>query len=268
MNTITKTLIASLLVALATQFAFAQNKPYRLPSVDLKQRVIWGSECIVDDNLGLQFGGQDQERGRAPPTSVRRDGMWVAVKPGRLRSNDFRRAAIGIEQISKWRRDYFEGMSEAEEAKQVQAIRQATANWPITSDPTSPSLWRRLNEERTPLPAAEELLPAHLAFLERWSSQLEQGYDIISSAPAGRALSPIVYDKQTKLFVLYGGDHLDYLTNDTWVFDPRKEAWSLRDPEAAPPPRANHKLNANGDGTVTLSGGYTYASNTDYMRQE
>ena len=36
-------------------------------------------------------------------------------------------------------------------------------------------------------------------------------------------------------------------------------------PKSAPPPRANHKLIANGDGTITLKGGYTYSDNTDYM---
>lgn len=79
------------------------------------------------------------------------------------------------------------------------------------------------------------------------------------------ALSPIVYDPKSKRYFLFGGDHLDYLMNDVWLFDPAKKQWTPRLPKESPPPRANHILKANGDGTITLSGGYTYANNTDYM---
>jgi hypothetical protein len=84
--------------------------------------------------------------------------------------------------------------------------------------------------------------------------------------PAPRALSPIAFDAKTKLFVIFGGDHLDYLMNDTWVFDPEKRKWTKRLAESlAPPPRANHTLKADGDGKIVLSGGYTYTSSTDYV---
>src|SRR4029450_12796935 len=88
--------------------------------------------------------------------------------------------------------------------------------------------------------------------------------ETFDAEPAPRALSPIAYDSTTKLFVVFGGDHIDYLTNDTWVFDPGKRQWSLRHPKEAPAPRANHQLKA-ADGKVTLTGGYTYTSNTDYV---
>lgn len=75
----------------------------------------------------------------------------------------------------------------------------------------------------------------------------------------------IVYDPKSKLYVLFGGDHLDYLTNDTWVFDPAKRQWFQRHPKGAPPPRANHRMELQADGRIKLTGGYTYASNTDYL---
>lgn len=87
----------------------------------------------------------------------------------------------------------------------------------------------------------------------------------LDAEPLPRALSPIAYDPKTKLFVLFGGDHLDYLMNDTWVFDPAEKKWTHRTPRTSPPPRANHALKAPGDGTVVLSGGYAYTSNTDYV---
>ena len=34
----------------------------------------------------------------------------------------------------------------------------------------------------------------------------------------------------------FGGDHLDYLMNDTWVFDLAKKKWEQRHPKTAPPP--------------------------------
>ncbi|NQT40468.1 MAG: hypothetical protein HQ581_23440, partial [Planctomycetes bacterium] len=84
------------------------------------------------------------------------------------------------------------------------------------------------------------------------------------NAAAGLPGNALVYDTKTKLYVLFGGDHFDYLTNDLWVFSPAQRRWMQRHTEGAPPPRANHRLEALGDGTLRMSGGYTYASNTDY----
>ncbi|MBM4041935.1 MAG: hypothetical protein FJ290_25855, partial [Planctomycetes bacterium] len=99
-----------------------------------------------------------------------------------------------------------------------------------------------------------------------WAAQvdLERAADALDAEPSPRALSPIAYDARTGLFVLFGGDHLDHLTNDTWVFDMAKRKWMQRQPASAPAPRANHQLKAAGDGKVTLTGGYTYSSSTDY----
>ena len=45
------------MVSMTRQPAF--GRPYRLESVDLKQRVIWGATCRLPDGRGLAFGGQD-----------------------------------------------------------------------------------------------------------------------------------------------------------------------------------------------------------------
>lgn len=111
--------------------------------------------------------------------------------------------------------------------------------------------------------------------------QLEFAAEALDAEPPARAMqcgvphkesrsqSPpantLVYDAKTKLYLLFGGDHLDYLTNDTWVFDAAKQQWRQQHPAGAPPPRANHKLAAAGDGTVRMTGGYVYTSNTDYV---
>jgi hypothetical protein len=121
----------------------------------------------------------------------------------------------------------------------------------------------KLREARTSLP--KELATGAIKQLHEVQLALEQAADLMGAEPPARALSPIAYDEKTKLFVIFGGDHLDYLMNDTWVFDIAKKEWKQRHPKTAPPPRANHTLKATGAGKVVLSGGYTYTSTTDYM---
>ena len=101
-------------------------------------------------------------------------------------------------------------------------------------------------------------MSANAIDLDRWA-------ELTDGEPTLRLVSPLAYDSKTKLFVLFGGDHGDYLMNDTWTFDPAKKRWSHRNPKTAPAPRGNHTLKANGDGTVTLAGGHDYTSNTGYL---
>ena len=101
--------------------------------------------------------------------------------------------------------------------------------------------------------------------------QIEVAAEALDAEPPPRVCSPIVYDPTTRLYVLFGGDHFDYLTNDTWVFDPAKRRWFQRHPSAAPAPRGNHQLRMAGAedgpahrGKIIMSGGYTYTSSTKY----
>ena len=196
--------------------ALLQEKSTRLPPVDLKQPVIWGSVC--EDGPGLAFGGQDQTAADgAARTRIKVDGQWKAVEwPGKR--PDGTRVLQARKTLSRARFDFFEGTGEASE---VVKLRQG-------------------------LEAAERELEAE---------DLE---------PAPRALTAIAWDPTAKLYVLFGGDHFDYLTNDTWSFDPAVPKWTLRRPASAPPPRANHTLTAV-DGKIVLKGGYTYTSSTDYV---
>jgi hypothetical protein len=72
-------LLPLLLLAIAST-ALAQ-KPYRLSSVDLKQRVIWGSEATSPEGFTLAFGGMDQENlvDGNPHTRVKREGKWETL---------------------------------------------------------------------------------------------------------------------------------------------------------------------------------------------
>ena len=84
--------------------------------------------------------------------------------------------------------------------------------------------------------------------------------------PPARANSRLVYDPVNKLTVLFGGDQLDQLVAETWVFDSAKSTWTQRKPKVSPSPRGGHALlwlpKAK---KLLLLGGYTYTSTTDYV---
>ncbi len=213
--------------------ALLQEKPTRLPSTDLKQPVIWGTVC--EDGPGLAFGGQDQTAPDGNPhTRIKVDGQWKAIheqleasNPNRARREKVLAALVaGRKTHAGVRHAFFEGgdVPRMKEESPIQGV-----------------VGRRIDLE-----------------------VLEKQAEALDAEPAPRALTAIAWDAKTKLYVLFGGDHLDYLTNDTWVFDPAGPTWTLRKPAAAPPPRANHTLTAV-DGKVVLKGGYTYTSSTDYV---
>ena len=56
-----RSVVGVLLILILSGPVLAQGKPYRLPGVDLKQPIIWGSTCQGPDGVTLGFGGQDQE---------------------------------------------------------------------------------------------------------------------------------------------------------------------------------------------------------------
>jgi hypothetical protein len=250
--------------------AQAQEKKYRLPSTDLKQRVLWGSTLEVPDGPSLAFGGQDQKSDDGNPhTRIKVNGEWKAIHE-ELRANnplqkfhDRCRALRDLQKnlLSKARTRFFEGdTADGEGENEI-----ANGIVAILNDLPEGTPKKDLETARAAAAAASKGKgPALLREMASLQQVLEGAAESFDAEPAARALSPIVYDPATKLFVIFGGDHLDYLTNDTWVFDPEKRKWSMRRPKEAPAPRANHQLKASA-GKVTLAGGYTYTSNTDYV---
>ena len=88
----------------------------------------------------------------------------------------------------------------------------------------------------------------------------------VASEPPQRANSRLVYAPVNKLTLLFGGDQLDQLVSDTWVYDSAKKSWTELKPKLSPSPRAGHALlwlpKAK---KVLLIGGYTYTSTTEYV---
>ena len=82
--------------------------------------------------------------------------------------------------------------------------------------------------------------------------------------PSSRRNSPLVFDPKNKVFVLFGGDHEDYVMNDTWALD-LKKGWKRMGPKLAPSPRAGHQLvYLPKCGRIALYEGYVQSSNSDY----
>jgi hypothetical protein len=289
--------LIALLAAGSTFAAPARKRPYRLPDTDLKQRVIWGAVCERPDGTGLAFGGQDQQAddGR-PHTRIKVNGRWTCIRDELRAANPLETFHDRLWEIrneyrhilARVRALHFKGLPAAEVRQRVEG--DLDRRWTETiralarldtdlaevrglgEYPTHQAAWARglLDLAKMFYEDAEGLLEAcmkapNLAALQRALVDLEGAAEMLDAEPPPRALSPIVYEPKRGVYVLFGGDHLDYLMNDTWVFDPKQRRWLERHPSAgAPPPRANHTLEAPGDGTVVVSGGYAYASNTDY----
>lgn len=83
--------------------------------------------------------------------------------------------------------------------------------------------------------------------------------------PISRRSAPLAFDEKNRVFVLFGGDHEDYLMNDTWILELDKKSWRRASPQKAPSPRAGHALCGLGKtGRVVLYEGYRQSSDDDY----
>lgn len=84
--------------------------------------------------------------------------------------------------------------------------------------------------------------------------------------PGPRALSPMAFDPATRKIVLFGGDRLDMLYADTWLYDCATRTWAEAKPPVGPSPRFGHALLALPKaGKVLLVGGKGYTSSTSYV---
>jgi len=84
--------------------------------------------------------------------------------------------------------------------------------------------------------------------------------------PPSRALSPLVFDPVSKKILLFGGDGLDQLRADTWLYDPAVRTWEERAPAIGPSPRFGHALvYLPQSRKLLLVGGNGYTSSVSYQ---
>jgi hypothetical protein len=83
--------------------------------------------------------------------------------------------------------------------------------------------------------------------------------------PPPRALAPMVFDPASGKIVLFGGDRLDQLYADTWLYDTKTRTWTEAKPARSPSPRFGHALLVLPKSKkIVLIGGKQYSSSTDY----
>lgn len=271
------------------------DKPPRLSSEDLKQPLIWGSECAGPDGISLGFGGQDQLAddggGR---TRIKVNGKWESISADLWAKYVFkaRRALIEkntveLRQIRQLARracfeDAFDSLPQQPNLREriravaVQVKEMHSDDNRVASSESShfkcfhqrlALLYAKCHELLSHEEPGGAIVPQSFADLSAAIIALEEVAALQGAEPLPRALSPIVYEAQWKRFIVFGGDHGDFLMNDLWLYDPSRKSWEVRvaeNDEAKPPPRANHRLTAPGDGTVKITGGYRYTSSTDY----
>ena len=245
------------------------GKPYRLDAVDLKQPILWGAECRQPAGGGLAFGGQDQQSDDGcGHTRIMENGAWRPIhrqlraanplQPFHDRARVLRSEAKNIRAVL--RHHYFEGAPAAEDQVFLQrevAARQAALSTeladltaslaPLSDGDGGQAVRSALGHLRTaaePLGAAiPAVTPELLRALADAQVQLELAAECLDAEPPPRSIlcdprprtDGIAYDAKTKLYVLFGGDHMDYLTNDTWTFDPSARKWTRLFPAGAPP---------------------------------
>ena len=84
--------------------------------------------------------------------------------------------------------------------------------------------------------------------------------------PPPRALSPMVFDPASGKIVLFGGDRLDQLYADTWLYDTKSRTWTEAKPARSPSPRFGHALlYLPKSRKIALIGGKQYSSSTGYV---
>ncbi|MCX7805535.1 MAG: kelch repeat-containing protein [Planctomycetota bacterium] len=95
--------------------------------------------------------------------------------------------------------------------------------------------------------------------------KVEETVEARYPVPCSRRNSPLAFDPKNRVFVLFGGDHEDYLMNDTWVLDLEAGKWKRMKPDIAPSPRAGHALvGLLRSGGVVMYEGYAQTSDDGY----
>jgi Galactose oxidase, central domain len=98
---------------------------------------------------------------------------------------------------------------------------------------------------------------------------LDEAVDCLRMVPGARESAGVGFDPVSKSVVVFGGDHGDYLLNDTWVYDCAKKSWRQVFPKVAPKARraGGKMLWLPGQKKLALAGGNTYKPRFIYFRR-
>ena len=271
-----------------------RGKPYTVPATKWEQRpVLWGWTCELPDGSGLSFGGIHQTADDGNPhTSIRNGGVWQPMVEELRKANPLQKH---FGQARKLRDDckdtlatarhiFFEGQTPDEEARLIRSdvdlaigklaadLTRFVSELKALKDPgeyESGQVTFALKHLAAAAghirPFGGQISPEQMATMRKAQIEIEIAAEAFDAEPPPRTLSRIAFEPKTRLFVIFGGDHMDYLTNDLWVFDPVKRRWFQRHPESAPEPRGDHHFDALGDGRIAMRGGYFYEPDKGYI---
>lgn len=264
-----------------------KDSPYKVPATNWeKAPVLWGYDCELADGTGLAFGGIDQVTDEGNPhTKIKKDNVWVSIFDDLKKKNplqDSYEKSVTIRNqikdlLAVIRNLYFEGKPVDETEKlmdtvflpKLKEIVNALQN--LQTELKGLTKLEKYETAQVALantrltkaldilkPLDNKLSPAMMANIRMAQIELEFASEYFNCEPAGRALSKPVYHAKSNSYFIFGGDHMDYLTNDLWVFDVKAGRWFQRHQEAAPEERADHQFEVNADGKLVMFGGYNF----------
>ncbi len=273
----------------------ARGKEYRPPGSPItteKQPVIWAWRLTLADGSGLAFGGRSlRTEDPAVHTQIRQNGEWKSIVDELRTKNPLQPHHDALAAL-RWpllhitglaRQVYFQGRDEAAEkaflekevapkvSELTAKLKDATAALAKSNgaDAYCAAQVALAQAHLAKVTPALDALGTHIAgekldALRQARIELEEAADALDAEPPVRAHSKIAYDSKSGLFAIFGGDHLDYLSNDLWSFDPKVQRWQQRHPKTAPEPRALHFLDSDGAGKLKLRGGYLYGGRAGF----
>ena len=272
----------------------ARGKPYPVPATKWEQRpVLWGWTCELPDGSGLAFGGIHQTADDGNPhTSVLEGGTWKPILEDLRKANplqkrfeqvrDLRRACK--DALARARHLYFEGKTADEEAALLKSdvdpaveklvgdlaalaaeLKGVTGLADYEARQIAFALRHLAAAVAFIKPFGPQASPESMATMRKGQTELEIAAEALDAEPPPRALSRIAFEPKSRLFVIFGGEHMDYSTNDLWVFDLAKRRWFQRHPESAPEPRFDAHLEPLGDGRLAMRGGCVYEPGKHYI---
>lgn len=267
-----------------------RGKPYKVPATEWKlDPILWGWTCELPDGSGLTFGGVHQlaDDGMAHtqflvPGEGENKSTWVAIHEELRRNNPLQPRFHETRKLrdtckntlAKARHLYFEGLTAEEETRLLKQdinpaitkllqelnrlmgeLKKTTKAGEYETGQIEFAL-KHLAKAVEHIKAFDSLTtPEQMAEMRQGQIELEIAAEAFDAEPPPRSLSKIAYDPETKLYILFGGEHFDYCTNDTWVFDPAKQRWFQRHQDFAPEPRLDAHLDTLSGGRLVLYGG-------------
>ncbi len=106
--------------------------------------------------------------------------------------------------------------------------------------------------------------PAAIHQADAAREELGRAVAALAEQPPPRAHARMVYDARNRKIVLFGGDALDRLLADTWVYDTATRSWAQRRPSLSPAPRSGYKMvYLPKSGKILLMDGYGYKGNAE-----